>query len=553
MIEVFVCLAAYYVIGGIGSRKGYGFNGPGLLAAASFPFGEAFGVGMGAMGLLQLFGWSEEPYLALGQYGFTVRRLSYIPVSAELTDPAVCFPIGFGFLALGCIATYYVQVPILSRTAEVSRKSSIPFIPLGILLILSALSIAIFIRDKGGLVQDLLLWTTLGLGVSCFYLQRRARASSAKDMMARDSRPPALYLRAFTGEHAFVQTKIPWYQPGFAYQEITFETFLESAINEKIGPFVALGRPEDVLPTSGAARDYVPDERWFEVFQDWVGKARCLLVLPSAGAGLEQELAHICHVGAIDKTFVLIPPPEFIATEGRVLDAWSKLVAVLSKQGVHIDQIQPEPGQLIAFGPHQTAYVAGRKLDTASDYVRPIENIFERGNTPTVEGQGMQLERSREKEAHARAIHDRWSRRGARVRRMFRGFMGQKAIEFLDPSTRLVRWVAIAMFLHGLFNTLLAIALPSELLPYLLGSSVIVIACAFSLATFQSRVAAGAAALFYGSEFLTRSPYSFILPWWGDRQQNGLFLVLIAAMFVASVGALVATIRMRRKYWVAAV
>jgi hypothetical protein len=103
VIEVFVCLAAYYVIGGIGSRKGYGFNGPGLLAAASFPFGEAFGVGMGAMGLLQLFGWSEEPYLALGQYGFTVRRLSYIPVSGELTETTVFFQNGFGLFALGSI------------------------------------------------------------------------------------------------------------------------------------------------------------------------------------------------------------------------------------------------------------------------------------------------------------------------------------------------------------------------------------------------------------------------------------------------------------------
>jgi hypothetical protein len=548
VIEVFACLAAYYVIGEIGSRKGYGFNGPGLLAAASFPFGEAFGVGMGAMGLLQLFGWSEEPYLALGQYGFTVRRLSYIPVSAELTDPAVFFPIGLGFLALVCIATYYVYVPALSRTVEVSRKSSIPFIPLGILLILSGLFIMGFIGDKGGLVQDWLWRVALFLGVSCFFLQRRARASSAKDVMARDSRAPALYLRAFSGERDFVKTKLPWFA-----QVVTFEKFLESAINEKIGPFIALGRPEDVLPASGAARDYVPDERWFEVFQDWVGKARCLLVLPSAGTGLEQEIAHISRAGAIDKTFVLIPPPEFGVTDDRVLDVWPKLVAVLCRQGIHIDQIPPEPGQLIAFGPNQSAYVAGRKLETASDYVHAVENIFERGTTPTVEGQGLQLERSREKEAHARAIHDQWFQRGAQVRRMFRGFMGQKATVSLDPSTRLVRWVAIAMFLHGLFNTLLAIAVPSELLPYLLGSSVIVIACAFLLAAFQSRVAAGAAALFYGSEFLTRSPYSFILPWWGDRRQNGLFLVLIAAMFVASVAAFLATIRMRRKYWVAAV
>jgi hypothetical protein len=109
------------------------------------------------------------------------------------------------------------------------------------------------------------------------------------------------------------------------------------------------------------------------------------------------------------------------------------------------------------------------------------------------------------------------------------------------------------MFLHGLFNTLAAIAVPSELLPYVLGSSVLVIVLAFLLATFQSRVAAGAAVLFYSLEFLNRAPYSFMLPWWGDRPQNGLFLILIAALFVASIAALLATIRMRRTYKVATI
>jgi hypothetical protein len=137
VLELFLCLTAYYVVGWIGSRKGYGVFGPGSLAAASFPFGEAFGVGMGAMGLLQPLGWHEEFYSALGQEGFTVGRWSYIPVSAELTDPAVFIPIGLGFLAVGLIASYYVFVPALSRTVEVRRTSSVPFIALGVLLILS--------------------------------------------------------------------------------------------------------------------------------------------------------------------------------------------------------------------------------------------------------------------------------------------------------------------------------------------------------------------------------------------------------------------------------
>ena len=303
-----------------------------------------------------------------------------------------------------------------------------------------------------------------------------------------------------------------------------------------------------MLPTLGAAREYVPDERWFEVFREWAGKARCLLVLPSAGTGLEEELAHICRAGAIEKTFVLIPPPEFSVTDSRVLDVWSKLVAVLSGQGIHIEQIQPEPGQLIAFGPNCSAYVAGSKLDTANDYVRAIENVIERGSTPSVEGLGFQLEHSRENEAKARTVNERWFRRGAFVGRVIRRFMGQKVIEPLDPPTRVIRWVAIAMFLHGLFNTLLAFLVPSELLPLVLGSSIIVIICAFSLAVFKSRVAAVAAALFYGAEFLSRSPYSFVLPWWGERPQNGALVLLIAAMFVATVQGFLAAVRLRKKY-----
>jgi hypothetical protein len=188
------------------------------------------------MGLLQALGWHEDSYSALGPYGFTVRRVSYIPVSAELTEPAVFIPIGFGFLAVGLIASYFVFVSALSRTVEVRRTSSVPFVPLGVLLIFSGLSIRVFVDPEGGLIQTFLWQTAFGLGILCFYLQRQARASSAKDVMAHDSRPPVLYLRAFEAERGFVKTKSPWFGFGWANQAVTFDRFLESAVSKKNWP-----------------------------------------------------------------------------------------------------------------------------------------------------------------------------------------------------------------------------------------------------------------------------------------------------------------------------
>jgi hypothetical protein len=536
MIELFVGVIAYFVVGRLAVRKGYAGTMASEIAAVAF----AAGVLLGLAGLFvdaalrPLMGWRESR-LWVGA--------PTLPHNADLGNPMVYLPLACGGLALVVVAAYFVLAPVRSRQAPGTRRSRVPFRVLGVFSIFSALT-AFFAFDGKGYSQGLGL-ILLGTGIYCFRLHRRTLAASAKDLVANDDRQPVLYLRAFAAEDVFGKQQ---QLPAIAGRPVTFDEFLTAAIRERVGPLVGLGNPEDLLPTLGAARDYVSDEQWFDVFRDWAGRARCILVLPSAGSGLNAELSYLCGNQLLQKTLVLLPPPQFGGTDERAQDVWLRFVSVLGQHGVDVGHIEPEPGQVVAFGEDGKPYLVGCRLDEPDEFVEAIERAILRSAGPPVVGQGTEFDRARADNARVERVYSRWFRVGAVVSRLLHGRSGTAV---RTPSQRVVRWVAIAMFVHSVLCAfvglgLLAISGDVVAVVALMLSSIVIAVLAFALAIFRSRAAAAAAIVGYALALLQGAPYSVLLPWWGDRTLS-LWSLAALALFIASVQAFRATVQIYRE------
>jgi hypothetical protein len=111
-------------------------------------------------------------------------------------------------------------------------------------------------------------------------LLRRARQFTAEGAVARlrrDRRPPVVYLRPFAADHRFV-----W---GVKSRE---ELMAEDV--DKIGPFVAIGRPDERIPDLGAGRLYVADEAWQQVVRMLVDESQLVILQAGGSDGVRWEL-----------------------------------------------------------------------------------------------------------------------------------------------------------------------------------------------------------------------------------------------------------------------
>lgn len=89
-----------------------------------------------------------------------------------------------------------------------------------------------------------------------FWMLRRRSAIPAKDVVERDPRRPVLLLRSFADDGLRIK--------GLESTEaFTFEEVITGALR-RWRPVVAIGRPGESLPESGAAREYVTHEGWQE-------------------------------------------------------------------------------------------------------------------------------------------------------------------------------------------------------------------------------------------------------------------------------------------------
>ncbi|MGD0903544.1 MAG: hypothetical protein ABR924_11450 [Terracidiphilus sp.] len=148
-------------------------------------------------------------------------------------------------------------------------------------------------------------------GVLSLRRSRQYLAPNAEQLLERDPRPPVVYLRPFDADDI---DPIPPEPGEYMYGDGTFEEAfgaseeeqLAVAMNE-LGPFVAIGKPYDLLPKLGAARIRVSDEQWKAKVAEWVSHAQLIVLRVGFTKGVEWEVAHIVEHVPPEKLVLLLP------------------------------------------------------------------------------------------------------------------------------------------------------------------------------------------------------------------------------------------------------
>jgi hypothetical protein len=132
-----------------------------------------------------------------------------------------------------------------------------------------------------------------------------------------DPRPPVLFLRAFDddGKRTFQpRTALAYFHGIFSWRELVkassvfiivhpiklLKMFFNrethsveetlSAAFRRCGPLIAIGRPGEVLATSGADRMYVPDGDWQKVVSDYLEVSQAVVLQPANTDGVRWEI-----------------------------------------------------------------------------------------------------------------------------------------------------------------------------------------------------------------------------------------------------------------------
>ncbi len=221
-------------------------------------------------------------------------------------------------------------------------------------------------------------------------------------MLARDARATVLYLRAFNQESQFFligpRSKYGTFASGFgaalAKPEqnvgVTFEGFFGPALTRAVGPFAALGSPEDYLAPEGAARQYAKDTDWMQRLEELAKGAVCIVLEVGKSANLRWELEYLRSTGQQTKLFVFTHPEPEPGTglayaywgllwrlKGIEKIRWPKFAAGLAAIGYQPGD-DPGPGAVLTFDAQGQGLLLTCGAASPDEFIAPIAAWIER-------------------------------------------------------------------------------------------------------------------------------------------------------------------------------
>ncbi len=224
-----------------------------------------------------------------------------------------------------------------------------------------AILVFVILRFAAGTIAVPLLfvatfWIVFGI-VKLVLSGRRAAAletlaAARTEQVETDGRRPVLYVRQFDQEHQ------PFVRDG--EDAWTFEEFLTGAVEETIGPLVALGNPLDYLQPAGAIREYVSGGTWQERFLELANIAAAILVTPASSRHAQWELTQLRTHGLAAKMFVVFGPLSLsdsaVMRLGRRLAKWRRTEwdafrAVMESSGYVVPVQAPPLPSVMVFDP----------------------------------------------------------------------------------------------------------------------------------------------------------------------------------------------------------
>jgi len=140
------------------------------------------------------------------------------------------------------------------------------------------------------------------VGVFLLLRGRQYAAKTDTERIVIDSNPDVLYLRSF---HSDPSTARYVFSSALTSQFESEEEQLRDVLRP-IGDLVAIGKPGEDLPTPGAARIYVSDEKWKEEVKRRMRAARLVVIRAGAGENLLWEAKHAFETLNPEKVLILV-------------------------------------------------------------------------------------------------------------------------------------------------------------------------------------------------------------------------------------------------------
>lgn len=130
---------------------------------------------------------------------------------------------------------------------------------------------------------------------------KRLLAPGASTLMQSDRRSPVLYLRSFADDGGGISHR----------SEALFTSFeqrIEKALR-RLGPVVAVGRPNESLPELGAARLYVSEEQWRHQVVQLMHQAQLVILGAGVSQGVLWEFQTATRRLRPDRLVIFLPYP----------------------------------------------------------------------------------------------------------------------------------------------------------------------------------------------------------------------------------------------------
>jgi hypothetical protein len=243
-----------------------------------------------------------------------------------------------------------------------------------------------------GLLEAVLLGLIVAApGVLLIWRGRYAeRQPTLEHLLASDGRAPVIYMRAFEREReAFVwgdKHRYERYKIGFVRSRqlkvgISLEEYLATGIGKHVGPFVALGSPQDFLSPFGAARTYAKDATWKEEFKRLVKTSAAILAEAEGTDHVRWEFELIrrenLHTRLCIVTRHFTSPMagrlwrQIQQVRGLGETPWAEFSAALAPLGYVLGEY-PGPGSVMSFDVEGRAIVLALGVDLPWDYISAI-------------------------------------------------------------------------------------------------------------------------------------------------------------------------------------
>jgi hypothetical protein len=140
---------------------------------------------------------------------------------------------------------------------------------------------------------------------------RRFWTLRAEELRRKDLRRPILILRSFRDDMSAVERDdqgiIERIRSITLSQGQVFEETITKAL-ANFGPVVAIGRPGEMLPALGAAREYLSDNVWKERATELVAQSSIVTVILGRGDSLRWEMETLFKMKAMPKVIAVFPP-----------------------------------------------------------------------------------------------------------------------------------------------------------------------------------------------------------------------------------------------------